>query len=180
MCFSPHEFTRPPCFPYNCRNSATFFVDPNPPSLSTLVFSTRRGKIFFQAFFYNIFHPQTVRNGKLWAMPATRRLLPVLPLWLSALNQGHFMCDFWRRKCHAGRPFSEYFAFHLLVSLHQCSTLIPPSTPTLYPQEFYVHGSVHLNSILISCNSMQVFIYCKITLHVSGVHRTHHQEYIKL
>ena len=27
---------------------------------------------------------------------------------------------------------------------------------------------------------MQVFFYCKITLHVSGVHRTHHQEYIKL
>ena len=27
---------------------------------------------------------------------------------------------------------------------------------------------------------MQVFIYCKITLHVSGVHRTLHQEYIKL
>jgi hypothetical protein len=27
---------------------------------------------------------------------------------------------------------------------------------------------------------MQVFIYCKITLHVSSVHHTHHQEYIKL
>ena len=27
---------------------------------------------------------------------------------------------------------------------------------------------------------MQVFIYCKITVHVSGVHRTHPQEYIKL
>jgi len=27
---------------------------------------------------------------------------------------------------------------------------------------------------------MQVFIYCKITLHVSCVYRTHHQEYIKL
>ena len=27
---------------------------------------------------------------------------------------------------------------------------------------------------------MQVFIYCKINLHVSGVHRTHHQEHIKL
>ena len=27
---------------------------------------------------------------------------------------------------------------------------------------------------------MQVFVYCKITLRVSGVHRTHHQEYIKL
>ena len=30
------------------------------------------------------------------------------------------------------------------------------------------------------CNNMQVFIYCKITLHVSGVYRTHHQECIKL
>ena len=27
---------------------------------------------------------------------------------------------------------------------------------------------------------MQVFIYSKITLHVSGVYRTHHEEYIKL
>jgi len=27
---------------------------------------------------------------------------------------------------------------------------------------------------------MQVFIYCKIILRVSGVYRTHHQEYIKL
>ena len=27
---------------------------------------------------------------------------------------------------------------------------------------------------------MQVFIYCKITVHVSGVYRTNHQEYIKL
>jgi len=27
---------------------------------------------------------------------------------------------------------------------------------------------------------MQIFIYCKITLHISGVHRTHHQEYIKM
>ena len=27
---------------------------------------------------------------------------------------------------------------------------------------------------------MHVIIYYKITLHVSGVYRTHHQEYIKL
>jgi hypothetical protein len=33
---------------------------------------------------------------------------------------------------------------------------------------------------LIRSNSMQVFIYCKITLLVSVVHRTHHQEYIKM
>ena len=49
--------------------------------------------------------------------------------------------------------------------------------------EYYIHGSVHRHSILIRSNKMQqmqVFIYCKITLHVSGVYRTHHQEYIKL
>ena len=27
---------------------------------------------------------------------------------------------------------------------------------------------------------MQVFIYCKINLHISGVYRTHYQEYVKL
>jgi len=30
------------------------------------------------------------------------------------------------------------------------------------------------------CNSMQIFIYCLITLHVLGILRTHHQEYIKV
>ena len=49
--------------------------------------------------------------------------------------------------------------------------------------EFYIHGSVHRNSILISSNKMQHYegIYLlQITLNVSGVYRTHHQEYIKL
>jgi len=27
---------------------------------------------------------------------------------------------------------------------------------------------------------MQVFVYCRLTLHVAGVYRTHRQEYIKL
>ena len=39
------------------------------------------------------------------------------------------------------------------------------------------------DNILIRSNKMpqmQVFICCKITLHVSGVYHTHHQEYIKL
>ena len=49
--------------------------------------------------------------------------------------------------------------------------------------DFYIHGSVHRHSILIRSNKMQqmqVFIYCKIILHISGVYRTHHQEHIKL
>ena len=50
-------------------------------------------------------------------------------------------------------------------------------------REFYIHGSVHRHSTLIRSNKiqqMQVFIYCTITLHVSGVYSTHHQQYIKL
>ena len=27
---------------------------------------------------------------------------------------------------------------------------------------------------------MQIFIYCKVALHILGVHRTHHQEYLEL
>ena len=49
--------------------------------------------------------------------------------------------------------------------------------------EVYIHVSVHRNSILIRSNKMQQyagFIYCKITLHVSDIYRTHYQEYIKL
>ena len=52
-----------------------------------------------------------------------------------------------------------------------------------YYQDFYIHGSVHRHSILIRSNKMQlmqIFIYYKITLRVSGFYRTHYQEYIKL
>ena len=40
--------------------------------------------------------------------------------------------------------------------------------------EFYIHGSVYRKFILIRSNKIQQYagIYCKITLHVSGVHRT--------
>ena len=46
---------------------------------------------------------------------------------------------------------------------------------------FYIHGSVHRNSILIRSNKMQQYACIYLlqnyyTLHVSGVHRTHHQE----
>ena len=49
--------------------------------------------------------------------------------------------------------------------------------------KFHIHGSLHRDSILIRSNKMQQYAgiyFCKITLHVSGVYRTHHQEYIKL
>jgi len=48
---------------------------------------------------------------------------------------------------------------------------------------FYILGSVHRDSVLIRSNEMQRYagVYLLLfTLHVSGVYRTHHQEYIKL
>ena len=46
--------------------------------------------------------------------------------------------------------------------------------------QFYIHGSVHLISILIRSNKMQqyadIYLLQNHYLHVSGVHRTHHQE----
>ena len=53
----------------------------------------------------------------------------------------------------------------------------------IFLREFYIHGAVHRDSILIRPKKMQQYagIYLlQIALHVSGVHRTHHQEYIKL
>jgi hypothetical protein len=44
---------------------------------------------------------------------------------------------------------------------------------------FYNHGSLHRDSVLIKSNKMQQYAG-KFTLHVSGVHRTHYQEYKKL
>ena len=53
-----------------------------------------------------------------------------------------------------------------------------------YVNQFYIHGSVHRNSILIRSNKMQnyagVYLLQNHPLHVSDAHRTHHREYIKL
>jgi len=50
--------------------------------------------------------------------------------------------------------------------------------------KFYVYGSVHRISILIivqwDATQSSVFIILQVHLHVSGVNRTHHQEYIKM
>jgi hypothetical protein len=62
---------------------------------------------------------------------------------------------------------------------------IVPAVLNKYEQFFYVHGSVHRESILITVQrdatvcSLFLFYY-KITLHVSGINHTHHQEYMKL
>jgi len=48
--------------------------------------------------------------------------------------------------------------------------------------EFYVYISLHLKSMYLEdqrdavLNSLYLF-YCQVTLHISGVPRTHHQEY---
>jgi len=41
---------------------------------------------------------------------------------------------------------------------------------------FFLVSGIKVNKNPTRCNSMQIFIYCKVTLHVSGV-TAHHQEY---
>ena len=61
-----------------------------------------------------------------------------------------------------------------------CSGFIWLSIPTggwlLWLNELWSSGWRNLTS----CSSLQIFIYCWITLHVSVVHRAHHQGHIKL
>ena len=84
--------------------------------------------------------------------------------------------------------FGDWKAFsRYLISQYEQYTI----SLTLYPHSllqcnvraFHIHGSVHPNSILIRSNKMQQYagIYLLQNYsHVSGVHRTHYQEYIKL
>ena len=49
--------------------------------------------------------------------------------------------------------------------------------------QFYIHGTVHRNSVLIKSNKMQQYAGIYLLQNHSiclGVHRTHHLEYIKL
>jgi len=55
----------------------------------------------------------------------------------------------------------------------------------LSPETCRVKPLRRINAIVASCwiyftTRMQVFIYCKITLHVLVVYRAYHQDYIKL
>ena len=63
-----------------------------------------------------------------------------------------------------------------------CSSSL--SIPVELVEYFYIHGSVRRNSIFIRSNKMQqyagIYLLQNHSLYVSGVHRTHHQEYIKL
>ena len=73
------------------------------------------------------------------------------------------------------RGVCSYLLFHLKhISVKTCKYT---------PYIFYICGSVHRNSRLKKSNKMQLYadIYLLlITLHVSGIHRAHHHEYIKL
>ena len=59
-----------------------------------------------------------------------------------------------------------------ILKLFQPENEYPYMTPRIALNTAYIKDPTRRKS-------MQVFIYCKITLRVSGVDRTHHQEYIK-
>ena len=70
--------------------------------------------------------------------------------------------------------FSSLVADHTAVprDLHKCIIV----TSCL----FYICSSVHRNSTLKKSNKMQQYADIYLLQNVSGVHRTHHQQYIKL
>ena len=104
---------------------------------------------------------------------------------LSDKNQGELKSVYWTLQV-LSLFGTRYYGLSLVNLFYQLETssvtnlLLNNPTARIIPY-FYIHGSVHHNSIdPTRCNCVQVFIYCKITLHISGVRRTHQQEYIKL
>jgi hypothetical protein len=82
-----------------------------------------------------------------------------------------FSFIFYRHKLR----FSSFFnlsTFHLFLFL-PCFLSTSDSLPLTSPLPFYYNQPT-------SCNFKHSFIYCVITLHVSGALCTHHQERIKL
>ena len=97
------------------------------------------------------------RFGVKWSLHL-HYLRNYLRLWSSHTNK----CTF----CQKWHSFKIYIKNHYDLLLHfiivvPCILILGWRTPT-------------------RCNSMQIFIYCEITLHVSGLHRANHQEYIKI
>ena len=83
-------------------------------------------------------------------------------------------------------PVSAYFNFSLhedvkfTVILGKDSCMYVPNIFRNVDKLFVIKRDTIYSQVPTRCNSIQVFIYCKITLHVSGIYRTHHQEYLKL
>ena len=89
---------------------------------------------------------------------------------------------------------------HIYISKYHISSLLVTSSSLLNNKylilsgpflcktnpfgNFYVYGSVHrkynYNKPTRCSSSQSLLFHCRVTLHVSGVFHTHHQEYIKL
>ena len=81
----------------------------------------------------------------------------------------------------------QYAGVYLLQNYSTCLGCLSHPSSGVHQTVTAAPGTGHVSEkqpyILIrsnECNNKQVFIYCKITLPVSGVYRIHHQEYIKL
>ena len=73
-------------------------------------------------------------------------------------------------------------SIHLFLGLPVI--LVPMGLHSSILLDLFIHVSVRRISILIRSNKMQqyegIYLLQNHSLHVSGVHRTHHQENIKL
>jgi hypothetical protein len=86
------------------------------------------------------------------------------PIWNKTTNQITVYCT-----------FNE----NMFITLCRAVSLVAWRSELLC--SWFRVSQVYINKSPTGCNSVQsVLFYCKITLHVSGVIRTHHREYIKL
>ena len=79
---------------------------------------------------------------------------------------------------NTGKEVTLGWPVHLVMTCQKRGGKIPNKFKV-----FYIHGSVHRDFVWIRSNEMQQYagVYLlQFTLHVSGVYRTYHQEYIKL
>ena len=86
-------------------------------------------------------------------------------LLLCNMNFYFHITFFFNWRCGPTRTMSSFMRFLYHTQRHKTIGRTPL-------HEFYSRCSVHRKSWLKKsnrCNSMQIFIYCKFTLHVSGV-----------
>ena len=112
-------------------------------------------------------------SPEVWSVP------PVTPcIYLSPVSQSQILISTPYSSLILG-AFAKLRKANISFVTSVCPSVCPHGTTPLPLDGFHKICYIRVKLDPTRCNSMQVFIYCKITLHVSGVHRTHHQEYTK-
>ena len=82
------------------------------------------------------------------------------------------------RICISEQTNSEHFGWITQILIASPEYFDSAGTSSRTSKKKIVSPRRNVNKNPTRCNSLQSHLfYCKVTVHVSGVHRTHHQEY---